>query len=199
MRTITIILLFSLGGCTMILWEPSHKQQEFISGFYVNTERNELLVAGRGNGYIFQIDSHLADALLLSRTIPFRPKFEDFKIDREHRVSGTLKLILMDSEINESLASNLTKIGFEYERISQKQTLTKQLSGKHYEIEGDLPLVKLEKEYAVTIVQPDSYSKVASKIIATPATITFDAVVVVPASLFVTLLMGGFQLMEVSH
>lgn len=179
MRTITVALVFILGGCTMMLWDSEDKE-EIISGFYINTEDNRLFVAGQNNGYLFQIDRELSDALVLSRTVLFRPEFEDFKIDRKHRVSGTLKLILMDSEINESVSSNLTRIGFKNDQDIQRKVLTKKLSGSHYEIEGDLPLAKLKQKYVVRIAQPDSYSDVAGKIIATPATIAIDAVVIAP-------------------
>ncbi|KAF7786191.1 hypothetical protein PRUB_a0673 [Pseudoalteromonas rubra] len=48
-------------------------------------------------------------------------------------------------------------------------------------VEGDLPLEKLEKRQRIAIAQPSTFSQTAGKIVATPATIVIDSVVVVPA------------------
>jgi hypothetical protein len=185
------VLILMLSGCTAALWNPDYRT-EYVSGFYVNIESRELLVSTRDTGYIFPADDDLIESMLLSRRVQFEPEFRAFQIDRNNSVSGIL-ILHHSGRVEDPLESELENIGFY--RNSRGMQLHKKLVGKRYTIVGDLPLVKLEKEYPVQVTYLDSYTEVAGKIVATPATITYDAIVYVPASLWI-LGVVSYALME---
>jgi len=181
------IIILALSGCTIKLWQPDY-DAEYVSGFYANVERNELFVSTNDTGYIFPVDDETIEIMLLSRRVDFTPNFEKFYIDRQNNVSGTLTLVT-DGDVDYSLKSQLTTLGFAElptaGNMGHVMKLQKKLSGKRYTIEGELPLVKLEKEYLVVVAYQDSYTEVAGNIVATPAAIIIDAVVVVPTTFLI--------------
>lgn len=181
-RFIYIAVIF-LTGCTMGIWSKSY-QYEHIDGFYVNKERGELLVSSSKNGYIFPIDRELADTLILSRRIVFEPSLEDFSIDRENNVTGGLSLAISEKGLKKNVRSELGNLGFKPDKSGSRLTIERILQGKRYELEGQLPLRKLEQPISVRYTAPDSYAVVAGKIVATPAAITIDAAVTVPIVLY---------------
>jgi len=184
MRNIVWFLGVFITGCTTALWAPTYTTEN-VDGFYVNQRDNTLLVSTEANGYIFSIDNESAKALTLSRTLLFRPNFEGFSIDERHNVTGTLDLILLEKNPSAAIEKQLKNLGFTRSTMSSSSSnrFIKQipLSGSRYILEGELPLTKLEKAYPVSIEQPDSFTSIAGKIVATPVTIAFDAAVVLPA------------------
>ncbi len=181
MHRFIYIAIIILSGCTTALLAPDY-QEEWIDGFYVNEERGELFVSARNSGYIFRIDQEFREVLRFSRTTQFSPLFGNFSIDRKNNITGTLSLVLIDDGLGKEGLLKLEGLGFKEDELLRKLRMSRELKGKRYEIEGELPLEKLKKKRRVMIAVPDSYSVLAGKIIATPATITFDGVVSVPAA-----------------
>ena len=174
MHKYLLAIVIILSGCTTkALWEPEYTT-EYAEGFYYNKERKELLVSSATNGYIFDIDQKFGEALILSRSILFKPKFDDFALDRENSITGTVSLILYDKNISEKDLGRLKSLGFKTKNTHRLE-IAREIKGKRYQIDGKLPFEILEKPLAIKIAAPDSYTQVAGKIIVSPATITIDA------------------------
>ncbi|OCQ23535.1 hypothetical protein A7985_06230 [Pseudoalteromonas luteoviolacea] len=188
-KYILFVLIF-LNGCTTSLWAPNYKK-ESLNGFYVKSDTRELFVTTTKTAYLLGIDQQFGNALQLSRKIEFMPKFEDFKLNDKNEVSGYVTLTLKEEFPPESLAAELASLGFEPDIYSKRLQLTRKVTGKRYTIEGEIPLEKLEKEYTIMVAQPRTFTETAGKIIATPATITIDAVVTVPAVFFAATVMAA--------
>ena len=183
MKKHIILLLIFLTGCTATLWHQPENEAEFLNGFYVNKDINVLLASTDKNAYIFPISNELEQILILSRSVPFQPHFGTFTIDQNHEVAGNLTLILTKDKTHKNGIEQLQKLGFIQSELDEKILyFSVFMKGKQYTIEGDLPLVTLEKKYKIIVNRPAVFSSTASKIIATPATIAFDTVVVLPAS-----------------
>lgn len=187
-RAILIILLF-LTGCTTSLWAPNY-EEEWVNGFYVNQETNELFVTTRDTAYVFPIESKFGEAVLLTRSADFRPMFEDFNVNDKNQVIGIVSLVLIEPNASESLMTKVKALGFKNDELINKPQLSKEIRGKRYTIEGELPLEKLEKEYRIMVEQPRTLTETTGKIVATPATITIDAIVSVPAAFLAATVMA---------
>ncbi len=168
---------------------PDYKQER-VNGFYVNRDTGQLFVTTADTAYIFAIDKEFGEALMLSREVDFYPKFDDFRLDKENRITGTVSLSLLGRDPSGEAAARLRKLGFKEEGIVQALTLTREIDGRRYTIEGKLPLEKLEDELVVVVAQPRTFSETAGKIIATPVAIAWDAVVMVPAAFLLVTIMA---------
>ena len=169
-----------LSGCTTALWAPNY-EEEIVNGFYVNTETGELFVTTRNTAYVFPIDRKFGEALRLTRNAAFYPTFESFTINGKNQVSGTVTLVFIEPDPSQELTSQVNALGFERDELINKLQLSNKIKGRRYTIEGELPLEKLDKEYHIMVAQPPAFTETAGKIVATPVTITIDAVVTVPA------------------
>ena len=183
MKRLLILLFLFLAGCTAVIWNEPKSKVEYLNGFYVNKDIHVVLASTEKQGYIFPISNEIEKILSLSRYILFHPVFDNFKIDRDHNVTGNLTLILAEENIQQTDLNILQKLGFRRNKLqNDKLVYSVVLKGKQYDIDGSLPLVKLEHKYKIIIDQPVLFSSTASKIIATPVTIVFDTFVVLPAS-----------------
>lgn len=189
MHGFVLIAAVFLSACTTALWMPDYKQER-VNGFYVNQETGQLFVTTADTAYIFSIDDDFGETLLLSREVEFYPEFDDFGVDKEHRVTGAVSLRLAELRPSEKLISQLRELGFKEEDVTQSLTLTRELNGRQYVIECELPLEKLEKELVVFVAQPRTFSQTAGKIVATPATIAWDAIVTIPAVFLLVTIMA---------
>ncbi|KZX80570.1 hypothetical protein A3715_37470, partial [Oleiphilus sp. HI0009] len=125
--------------------------------------------------------SYFAEAILLTRHFDFYPSFEDFKVNDKNQVTGRVSLTLIEPTPPEQLESKIKALGFKNDELIKKYRLSREISGKLFTIEGELPLEKLENEYPIAIAQPTTFVETAGKIVATPATITIDAVTTIPS------------------
>lgn len=181
MRLAYVIVFLSLTACTAELWSPRYAQEN-IYGFYINPNQSSLLVSTDKHAYLFSIGDRTEKVLMISRRITFSPEFVDFKLDKEQNISGTLRLTQVQKELSQEEMSQLHALGFVTHQFFKTLSLDIPLAGTRYEVEGELPLTKLDTPHKVIIAQPDSFSQLAAKIIATPAAITIDTLVVVPAA-----------------
>lgn len=189
MKWVKFIIIFVLSGCTTQLWK-AHYENESINGFYVNPERLELIVSTKANGYIFKSDKSLIGALGLGERITFKPNFFNFVIDEKNKITGQLTLTAETKRISSNEAKELVDMGFSQYPHSNKLVFKKQLSGLRYELHGEIPLKKLENSIQIRIERPDTFTEKAQKIIATPAAIIFDTVIVLPPALLVVSIMA---------
>lgn len=180
MRVLLISIILFISGCTTALWSPTYKE-ELVDGFYVKSDTNELFVTSLSSAYLFEIDKSFGEALILSREINFYPSFNDFKLNKDNTIEGFVSLTLVNDQPSSALEAKLVALGFERDKLLKKFRFTKKVKGKRYLVEGSLPLEKLEKSQRIAVAQPSSFTEAAGKIIATPATIVIDSVVVVPA------------------
>ncbi|KZN39747.1 hypothetical protein [Pseudoalteromonas luteoviolacea] len=185
-----IMLVLLISGCTASLWEPEY-QRESLNGFYVKSDTRELFVTTTETAYLLAIDEAFGEALKLSRQVEFIPHFDDFKLDSKNRVKGSVTLTVAEKELSPKLVSHLESLGFTKNNPEEKLQLKRQVTGKRYLIEGELPLEKLQNEYPILIAQPRTFTQTAGRIIATPATITIDAVVTVPAVFLAATIMAA--------
>ena len=186
-----IVAVLLLTGCTTTLWSPNY-QEVWINGFYVNVETNELFVTTRDDAFLFPIDEKFSKALMLTREAAFYPRFQDFKITKDNEVTGRVSLVFIEPDASDSFIKELRFLGFISDpSISDMYlSMSERIKGERYTVEGEVPLEKLEDEYRVTVERPDTFSETAGKIIATPATITIDAVVTVPLTFIVATIMA---------
>ncbi|MBQ4880201.1 hypothetical protein J8M21_23650 [Pseudoalteromonas luteoviolacea] len=180
MKVLFLIAALIISGCTTALWAPEYKQ-EIIDGFYVKSDTGELFVTASDSAYLFEINKSFGEALTLSRKIEFYPSFNDFELKKDNTIVGNVSLTLISDEPSLELETHLLSLGFKKDKLLKRLKLTKKVEGKRFTVEGDLPLEKLEKSQRISIAQPSTFSQTAGKIVATPATIVIDSVVVVPA------------------
>lgn len=176
-----ILLVILLQGCTSTLWSPTPTRElVLVDGFYINKSTGDLFVSARNKAYIFQIKRELSDALSLTKEAIFYPVFKDFTLDENDQIKGSFDLILIEDDTTEEFQLKLKSIGFVHDSNINRLQQSNQLIGKQYLVEGDLPLEKLGKEYRVLITHMQEEVPVIGKIIASPATITIDAIVTAP-------------------
>ena len=180
MRLLLLLIILFISGCTTALWSPTYKE-ELVDGFYVKSDTNELFVTSSQSAYLFEIDEMFGEALILSREINFLPSFNDFTLNKDNTIEGIVSLTLLNEQPSSAVEARLLALGFERDELLKKLKLTKKVKGKRYVVEGFLPLEKLEKSQPIAVAQPSTFIEAAGKIIATPATIAIDSVVVVPA------------------
>ncbi|MCC5855863.1 MAG: hypothetical protein JJU10_09325 [Idiomarina sp.] len=177
-----------LVSCTTALWSPNYYSEK-IDGFYLTPETLDLIVTSQNTAYIFPVTDQFANALLLSREINFHPSFPDFALDNENQISGTVRLVYRDEQSSPELLDQLHALGFRQAGLNS-YVLNTHISGKKYQIQGEIPLEKLEQPVIVSIAQPLTRSDTVRKLVATPVTITYDAVVVVPLTVVVFTFVG---------
>ncbi|MCW8092121.1 hypothetical protein [Alteromonas sp. ASW11-130] len=180
MRVILLSILLFISGCTTSLWLPKYKQ-ELVDGFYVKSDTGELFVTGSSTAYLFDISKDFGEALALSRKVEFYPTFTDFELRKDNTIKGTVSLTLLSDEPSSELEEQLVSLGFRKDKLLKCFRLTEQVNGQRYVVEGELPLEKFEESLRIAVAQPSTFSETAGKIIATPATIAIDSVVIVPA------------------
>lgn len=180
-----LVLCLLLSGCTTALWAPNYKAVE-IEGFYVNPEAGDLIVTSTNIAYIFPVEEGFIQAVNLSREVAFTPYFKDFAVDEKGEVNGIITLVFLDESRSSEVVQRLKAIGFEQSPHNTKGwQLSSKLRGNMYQLEGEIALEKLEKTYVVSVAQPRTMSETIGKVIATPVTVAYDAVVVVPTTLIV--------------
>ncbi|QPB83534.1 hypothetical protein CWC22_011265 [Pseudoalteromonas rubra] len=180
MKKLLLLIALFISGCTTELWAPEYKQ-EVIDGFYVKSDSGELFVTASSSAYLFKINKNFGEALTLSREVDFYPSFNDFELRKDNTIIGVVSLTLLTEEPSPELENQLLSLGFKKDELLKRYRLTNLVEGKRFMVEGDLPLEKLEKRQRIAIAQPSTFSQTAGKIVATPATIVIDSVVVVPA------------------
>ncbi|WP_045396934.1 hypothetical protein [Vibrio campbellii] len=180
MKTLLLLVALFLSGCTTALWAPEYKQ-EMIDGFYVKSDSGELFVTASSSAYLFKINKNFGDALTLSREVDFSPSFNEFELRKDNTIVGTVSLTLLGGEPTAELENQLLSLGFKKDALLREFRLTEKVKGKRFTVEGDFPLVKLEKSRRINIAQPSTFPESAGKIVATPAAIIIDSAVVVPA------------------
>lgn len=190
MKTVLLLIVLFISGCTTALWAPKYKE-EMIDGFYVKRDSGELFVTASSSAYLFKINRNLGEALILSREVDFYPSFNDFELKRDNSIVGSVSLTLQSGEPTPELENQLLSIGFKKDELLNKFRLTEQVEGQRFVVEGNLPLEKLEKSQRIAIAQPSTFTQTAGKIIATPATIIIDSVIVVPAVFVGATIMAG--------
>ncbi|RXF01310.1 hypothetical protein [Pseudoalteromonas sp. PS5] len=180
MKVLFLLAILIISGCTTALWAPEYKK-EMIDGFYVKSDTGELFVTASDSAYLFEINKNFGEALILSRKIEFYPSFNDFELKKDNTIVGNVSLTLLSDEPSLEIETHLLSLGFKKDKLLKRLKLTEKVEGKRFIVQGDLPLEKLEKSQRISIAQPSTFSQTAGKIVATPATIVIDSVVVVPA------------------
>jgi hypothetical protein len=180
MRVIFISIFLFISGCTTSLWSPKYKQ-EMVDGFYVKSDTGELFVTASSSAYLFDISKNFGEALALTRKVDFYSTFNDFELRIDNTIQGTVSLTLLSDKPSSELEEQLVSLGFKKDKLLDRFRLTEQINGQRYVVEGELPLEKLEKSVRIAVAQPSTFTETAGKIIATPATIAIDSMIVVPA------------------
>lgn len=169
-RILLIISTLFLISCTSALWQKPH-YEERILGFYFATQESLLIVEGQNYSYVFDSNPQLQQVLLASRNMEFSPQYRHFRLDKTNNMNGQLRL----TSYKESDKQTLTQLGFTPNKYGQLEK-TFDLQGKRYVVEGNFPFQRLQDEHFLSIETPESATAKAGKIIATPATVTIDAV-----------------------
>lgn len=189
MNKVILLLAIFLTSCTTSLWAPDYRT-EYIDGFYINQTTNELFVSTDVSAYLFPISGEFAEALRLSREIEFGSYFSAFEVDKNHQVSGTANLMLRSEDPSQEVLETLSKLGFKKAQYVPALEISEALAGRRYVVDGDLPLEKLAKKITIRVMQPKSFAGSVRRILATPATIVVDSVVVVPATFLAATVMA---------
>lgn len=190
MYRILLVLCIFLPGCTAALWESQYSKEVNVNGFYVNQETNDIVVTSMDTAYLFPSEAQLGQALILSRDVEFSPAFKNFSLSKSNIVRGNITLVLVEEKPTPALIERLRALGFEEEPTTQRFQLARNIQGKRYTIEGELPLETLDRQYTIKVDQPSGPIETAGKVVATPAAITFDAVAILPSALLLATLMS---------
>ena len=189
MKFILYIILIALSGCTTKIWSPNYVEFK-LTGFYINSSTNDLIVTTQSNAFIFPIEPELSSAL--TGDFMLEPYFTGFSIDENNLISGALELYERIPDRSKEQEEQLTTIGFVQPYKSGSYMLTKRLVGKMFKIEGELPFEPNEVAYTVRVAQPATTISNIGKIIVSPVSIAYDSVVVVPATIIgVTVMAAG--------
>lgn len=174
-RLVSLVIGLMLTACTSQMWQaPTY--QEKILGYYGAKEEKLLIVEGEEYSYIFEATQQLIDVLVASRTQPFDPYYSDFKVDENNNVRGNFELIARGNPDKEQLR----KMGF-FENKFKNMVMRVPLTGKIYKLEGEIPLEKLKTDHFVLVQTPETGLSTLGKVVATPATLTIDAGMVIAA------------------
>jgi len=122
-------------ACTTALWAPEYKQ-ELIDGFYVRSDSGELFVSASNSAYLFNINKHFGEALVLSREIDFYPSFSHFELRKDNTVVGTVSLTLANGELSPELETQLLSLGFKMDELLNRLTLSERVEGRRFIVEG---------------------------------------------------------------
>lgn len=169
-----------LSGCITSVWSPEYTEIP-VDGFYVNQESCQILVSTKSRALVFDNECALGSALLASRRHTFIPTYHHMRITRDNRITGEISLTYVGSTATPDQLEALEAAGFTKRDNQRFLSLTEEIDGRLYNVEGELPLQKLEKTHIITVALPRKPGKAIESIIATPAAITIDAAVTVPA------------------
>lgn len=177
MRRILLYLIsVLLAGCTAHLWIAPDTYTETITGFYIAQEKNLLIVSGKKYGYTFEIEPNLERLLLDHKSKDMIILYVDFSVDEKNRVTGDIEFLVRSDEFTEEEDAYFSSLGLSGGGTRYKFETT--LSGERYKIEGTLPFVEMKQERIVYVKRPAKPIDTVNKIVATPLTVTVDAVVV---------------------
>lgn len=127
------------------------------------------------------MQDNLSYILTSSQGFDLKPVFWDFALDSENNVSGRLQLVVWKKPLTDEKSAELRKLGFSKMSDFSAFSFEQIIEGKKYAVDGEIPLEALEVKYTVPVAQPSTSSQSLGKLLASPATIAYDAVVVVPA------------------
>jgi len=176
------IALLLLSGCTVGLWQDDYYKEQ-LNGFYLTSEKNHFIVAGSKYSYVFDIDNQFADILLTSRSIEYTPLIYDFMLDVNNNISGKVIFRVRSEKLSEEDVKTITKLGF-YAVNDSLFRYSDKLSGKIYKLEGELPFMPLEDKHIIRVRKTPGVLLSAGKIAVTPATLAFDAFVIIPILMY---------------
>ncbi|MCK6261649.1 hypothetical protein KP803_00005 [Vibrio sp. ZSDE26] len=177
MKHITIVLLalFAITGCTSALWEPPTFTEK-VTGYYVVPDKDLLIIGGDRYSYIFNISEDFKDILSASHEFDFQPTYDYFKINDNNTVTGVLKLTT--DVASDSLKAKVL-LGLGFTKASNGLAYKTRLSGKLYQIEGELQVTSFDKEQLIIVEEPEGGISKVGKIVVTPVAVTADAIAVV--------------------
>lgn len=107
------------------------------------------------------------------------------RITRDNRITGKIALTYIGNTATPDQLESLRTLGFATQDNQRYLSLTEEIDGRLYNVEGELPLQKLDKAHTITVALPRKPRKVMESIIATPAAITIDTTVTIPAAFLV--------------
>lgn len=186
MRFFVLIYCLLLTGCTHLLWENKDSYLETVVGFYLVEDEHKVLAVGENYSYMFEIQPDMYGAIKLSNEIDFTLKFESFSLNEKNIISGHIELSVAPENLSENQKLTLSKLGFKNSPPKTALYIGNKISGIRYIGEGSLPATKFENDYKVTVEIPDTYLRSTGKVIATPATLTFD--VLVMTQIYITII-----------
>lgn len=186
---ILIVVAFILSGCTSRMWKYQYEEVT-IDGIYVYQQRNALLVSADDKAFLFELEPEVIELMAESADIALSVSLHGFTVDSDNQVIGTLGLQAKQQPLNEQHKTTLIQAGFYKSFDSHFYSAYEQITGQLYELEGKLPFQQLDDEFTIKITVPDTPFKTLGKIVATPFTVVFDAVVIVPTLLITVPLVG---------
>ena len=176
-------------GCTNALWQSKY-QDEAVAGFYVDAQQHRLYAIGVRQSYVFAIGEDFQQVLILSRTLKFTPYLKDFRLGRNNEISGSVQLLVSTKDLDPQQVETLRRLGFRAGTNESVMSYEVSISGTRYESLGEYPAEKFKKPIRVGIALPRSGAETAQKIMLTPAAVSTDAVVSVPAGVVLVLIMA---------
>lgn len=184
MRSYFTFFTALLSACTTSVWSPEYTDIP-VDGFYVNRETCQILVSAKSRVLLFENECALGNALIASRNHTFIPTYHHMRITRDNRVTGKIALTYIGNTATPDQLESLRTLGFATQDNQRYLSLTEEIDGRLYNVEGELPLQKLDKTHTITVALPRKPRKVMESIIATPAAITIDTTVTIPAAFLV--------------
>lgn len=172
-RVLFLSIIIALSGCTSKLWKTPGYTEE-VTGFFGVKDKDILIVTGQKYKYVFETDDQFKTVLAASSSIELKPEYREFKLDEDNNVTGYLRLV----SYHPTDKQKLSELGFVEGKYGDTQ-INFQLKGKRYQVEGELPFEKHDNGYFVWVETPESGIAKVGKIVATPATLTFDSIVVI--------------------
>lgn len=182
----TIVAVGSLGiagalsGCvTRSLFEP-HRYVEVISSVLVSQDKKTLAVLTDDYHYIFDAPDTVVTTVLSSFHRLVVPKFSEFHVDSDGRISGELTLVLTPNAPEQD-RTNAMLAGFK-SSPNGGSVFNCKLSGTRYRANGVKPSdvsQRLNKEYRIHVRAEQATSAKAAKSLLTPITIAADGVLLI--------------------
>ena len=177
------LVLLGITGCTSTLWQqPAYNEK--ISGFFLSESdgKRRLVAEGQEFAYLFEeVSEDLWVALINSKEISFRPWLEDWSLNADSSVAGTLTLYASGSDVNYEQESHMLEYGF-LKSNPDKSVLTSfkletSLKGIAIPNSRNSQVHLLQKPIHLRIKRPRTSNDITSSAALTPEGLLYDAII----------------------
>lgn len=172
--SMSFILCFFLVGC---MTQTMHKNKcsyykETVSSILISEDNSSLVAIGEKYHYVLKNVENVSSIIKSPLHKKLKLKFIDANINHDNTITGSFRIVIIDP--NKYEYSEAVNYGFV--KDNNNMFLDFKLNGTRY-LSGDIVLKEkylLNDQYSISVSEPESGTKKALKIAATPITAAID-------------------------